>query len=125
MVRDVVYRYRGKEYRLMFNLYAVEEIEDLYGGVRQAMQELQGGKQFTALRNLFRILANAALIADDQEPTITGKEILKADLREMTELSDAVRLCFLLGRKTETEAGEAGSDERRELYDDEEDEKNG
>ena len=38
---------------------------------------------------------------------------------------DAVKACFALGRKTETEAGEAGSDEKRELFEDEEDEKNG
>lgn len=125
MIRDVIYRYRGTEYRLLFNLYAVEQIEDAFGSMRQAMEQLQTGKQFQALRILFRILANGARIEADEEPTVTGKEILKANFEEMKDLSDAIRLCLTLGKKTETEAGEAGSDERRELYDDEEDEKNG
>lgn len=125
MKRFVTYQYRGKEFRLLFNLYALEQIEEEWGSVPKAMDELRGGKQFTTLRKLFRFLGNGALIEQDQEPSLTGDEILKADLREMARLSDAIRSCFQAGKRTETEAGEAASDERRELFEDEEDEKNG
>lgn len=125
MKRFVTYQYRGTDYRMIFNLYAMEQIEDEFGSMKTALGELEGGKQFKALRKMFRFLGNGALVEQDQEPTLTGDEILKADLKEMARLSDAVKACFALGRKTETEAGEAGSDEKRELFEDEEDEKNG
>ena len=121
----VTYRFRGTDYPLLFDLYAMEMIEDEFGSMKAAMLELTGGKQFKALRKLFRILANAAREAEDLPEDVTGNEVRRAGAEEMRELSDAIQQCFKAGKKTETEAGQEGSDERRELFEDEEDRKNG
>jgi len=125
MDRSVIYHFRGKDYKLLFNLYAMEQIEEEFGSIRNAIQELAKGKQFRSLRKIFKFMANGALIEEDREPTVTGDEVIKANIREMAELSDAVQAAFQSGKATETEAGQAGSDEKKELFDDEDDEKNG
>lgn len=121
----IIYNYRGKEYPLMMDLYALEQIEDEFGGMRELRSEMTKGKQFHCARSLFRILGNAALEDQDLPETLTGKEIRRATLAEITELMSVILRLLDIAGITETGAGEAASDEKKELFEDEEDEKNG
>lgn len=118
-------KYRGVTYELLFNLYAVEQIEDEFGGMTAMFEQLRGGKQYQTIRKLFRILGNAALEIRGLPEILTGDEIRHADQREIGEISKAIQAAFADGRKTETSGGNEADDERRDLYEDETDEKNG
>ena len=45
-------RINGQLYRLRFDLWALEQIEEEFGGVREAFQQLRGAKMSTAVRKL-------------------------------------------------------------------------
>ena len=117
--------YRGETYELLLNLYAVEQIEDEFGGMNAMLQELRGGKQYQTLRRLFRILGNAARECRGLPEDLTGDEIRHADQREVAEISRAIMDAFADGKRSETTDGNEADDERRDLYEDEEDAKNG
>lgn len=125
MNKPVIFKYRGKEYPMILDLYALEQIEEELGGMKAVQDNLRGGKQFQTLRKLFKIFANAGLEAEDKEETVTGDEIKRASLEEMVQFSETVQEIIYGSRKTETNDGEVASDDRQDLYEDEEDAKNG
>ena len=55
---------KGKEYPLRFDMYAMEQIEEEFGGIRPMFESMRGseGTQGVAktLRIVFRVLANSA-----------------------------------------------------------------
>ena len=118
------FNYRGKVYPLMMDLYALEQIEEEFGGMRQVQEAITKGKQFQTMKALFRILGNAALEDMDQPETLTGDEIKRATLEELAMLTAIVFQLIDISGKTQTGDGEVASDERKELYQDEYDEKN-
>lgn len=124
MISRAVFDFRGESYPLMMDLYALEKIEEEFGGMRAVREEMVGGKQFTTIGKLFRILGNAALEADEQPETLTGKEIRRATLEEVGRLMGLILRLIDMGNQTTTNAGEAASDERKEIYQDEDDLKN-
>lgn len=125
MNKPVIFKYRGKEYPMILDLYALEQIEEELGGMKAVQENLRGGKQFQTLRKLFKIFANAGLEAEDKEETVTGDEIKRASLEEMVQFSETVQEIIYGSRKTETNDGEVASDGKVDLYEDEEDVKNG
>lgn len=124
MNKYVIVEFQGQGYELLFNLYAMEQIEDEWGSMRAMAQELDSGKQYQSLRKLFRILGNAARESRDLPESLTGKEIRRASPDEITRIRDGILEAISLGKRTETQEGEEASDEHRDLYQDENDEKN-
>ena len=51
----------GKVYGLRFDLYAMEQIEEEFGSVKNVFDAFKNGKQLKTTRLLFRILANSYL----------------------------------------------------------------
>lgn len=122
--KPIIFKYRGKEFPMILDLYALEKIEEELGGMTEVQKCLRSGKQFITIRKLFRIFANAGLEWMDQEETVTGDEIKRATVDEMKELADVIRMIITAGEYSETKAGEVAGDEKVDLYHDEEDEKN-
>lgn len=118
-------RIEGRVYELRFDMYAMEQVEDEFGGVRQLFQELGSGKQVKALRSIFRIMGNSARAYRGDEENVTGKEIMRLTVWEMQELSKAIQAEIRASMKKETADGNEADDEVHDLYEDEEDEKNG
>ena len=116
--KPIIFRYRGKEFPMILDLYALEKIEEELGGMTEVQKCLRSGKQFITIRKLFRIFANAGLEWMDQD------EIKRATVDEMKELADVIRAIITAGEYSETKAGEVAGDEKVDLYHDEEDEKN-
>lgn len=127
MIKPINFNFRGTDYPMILDLYALEQIEEELGGMSAMQEKLRGGKEmFSTLRKLFKIFANAGLEAEDREETVTGKEIRRASLEEMVQFSEVVQQLIYGAKKTETSAGQIASDEHQEIYqDDEDDEKNG
>lgn len=124
MTRYVTIDYRGTEYELLFDLYAMEMIEDEFGSMPAMAKEMDSGKSYKSLKKLFKILVNAAYESRDSKKTVTGDEIRRATPEEIIQVRDAVLEALRQGKKTETNDGEEASDEHRDLYQDEDDEKN-
>ena len=107
----------GKEYGLRFDLYAMEQIEEEFGGVKAVFDTLSEGKrQIKTTRALFRVLANSYLSYNGQEETVTGNEIKHAGIDMIREVSEAVQRAITEGSKSETTGGNEADDEVHDMY---------
>lgn len=104
-----------QEYGLRMDMYAMEMIEDEFGG----MDELFKGMEKTSakmVRKLFRILANAALAYEGKPETVTGDEMKQLRLSALNGISVAIRAAIDEGMKAETVGGEKADDEVYDVY---------
>ena len=116
----------GTTYRLLFDLYAFEQIEEEYGGWREAMKALNGGKMIQNARKLFAILANAHRDANDMPTNVTGEEIPKhATIGLAVQISNAIKAAIFQGRYAETADGGPASDKKKNPIEAEYEAKNG
>jgi hypothetical protein len=106
----------GREYRLRFDLYAMEQIEEEFGSVKNVFDTMQNGKQVKATKTLFRILANSALSYAGEKESVTGDEIKHADMDMIREISEAVKQAVNEGHKSETTHGGEADDEVHDIY---------
>lgn len=114
----------GKEYGLRMDMYAMEQIEDEFGGIKQMFEKVQNGGARSVI-SLFRILANSALAYEGKEETVTGKELLRLKVGAMNGIGKAVRAAIEEGMKSETTGGSEADDEVFDVYLQEIEEKNG
>ena len=106
----------GKDYVLRFDLYAMEQIEEEFGSVKDAFDALRNGKQIKATRTLFKMLANSYLSYNGEDETVTGDEIKHAGLGEIRTISEAVRQAIEDGSKSETTGGGAADDDIHDIF---------
>lgn len=107
----------GKEYGLRFDLYAMEQIEEVYGGVKTAFDTLREGKhQIKTTRTLFKIMANSYLSFNGKEETVTGDEIKHADMDMIKDVSEAVQKAIAEGSKSEATGGNEADDEVHDIF---------
>jgi len=107
---------KGKKYPLRFDMYAMEQIEAEFGGLRPMFEALGGGEGASivkALRSVFRILANSARNEMDLPENVTGEEIRHSSVKAVT---DAVRAAIEEGMKSETTGGNEADDEIHDEY---------
>ena len=111
----------GRTYRLRFDLQALEQIEEEFGGLKEAFQALRGGGMVKAVRKLFRILANSQRDYEDLPRDVTEDAIGKhTGMGKMVEISAAIQAAVEKGMESETNGGEADDTEQdalAELYD--------
>ena len=114
----------GVKYKLRFDLYALEQVEEEFGGMREAFAKLSGGAGMVkAIRTLFKITANSQRSVDGMPESVTGEEIGKHErMSKLTEISEAIRAAIEEGMKAETVDGEA-DDEVHDGYAEEYNEK--
>lgn len=118
-------RIEGRVYELKFDLYALEQVQEEYDGLQDLFEQLAGRKQVKALKAIFRIMANAARADRGDPETVTGNEILRLTIAEMKKLTQDIQTEIRRSMKKETADGNEADDEVHDLYQDEEDEKNG
>lgn len=118
-------RINGQLYRLRFDLWALEQIEEEFGGVREAFQQLRSAKMSTAVRKLFRILANCQRNLDGMPEDVTEDVISRhTSMAKLAEISGAIQAAVEKGMESETNGGEA-DDEVHDALAEEYDQKNG
>lgn len=105
----------GREYGLRMDLYAMEGIEEEFGGMKEMFEEVQKGSG-KSIRKLFKILANAHLAAEGQEETVTGDEIKHLRVAAVAGIGKAVRAAVEEGMRSETTNGEEADDEVYDVY---------
>ena len=111
-----IIKVKGKEYGLRFDLYAMEQIEETFGSVKNAFDALREGKQLKTTRQLFKILANSYLSYHGQEETVTGDEIKHEGMDIVVQISEAVKDAIAEGSKSETTGGNEADDEKHDVY---------
>lgn len=117
-------RINGQLYRLRFDLWALEQIEEEFGGVREAFAQLRGQKMSSAVRKLFRILANCQRNLDGMPEDVTEDVIGRhCSMSKLAEISAAIQAAVEKGMESETNDGEA-DDEVHDALAEEYDQKN-
>ena len=76
----------GREYFLRFDLMAMEAIEEEFGGVEDLFEAMRGKRKVRVLRSIFRIMANSGASFQGQDENITGQEIMRMTMTEMSLL---------------------------------------
>ena len=111
------------EYGLRMDMYAMEMIEDEFGSMKDMFDKIQSGSS-KAIRQLFRILANAALSYECKEETVTGDELKTLRVSAIAGVGNAIRAAVEEGMKSETTDGAEADDEVFDVYLSEIEEKN-
>lgn len=120
-------RINGQLFRFRFDLWAMEQIEEEFGGMREAFQAMSGGKGMVqAVRKIFRILANCQRNFDGAPENVTGEEITKhTTMKKIQEISSAIEAAIRISMESETADGGEASDRKENPLDREYNEKNG
>ena len=103
------------EYGLRMDMYAMEMIEEEFGGLKEMFEKVQAGGGKT-VRSIFRILANAHLAYLGKDETVTGDEIKHLRVAAMAGIGNAIRAAVEEGMKSETTDGEEADDEVFDVY---------
>jgi len=110
---------RGKKYELRFDLWALEQIEEEFGGIKKMYENLGGGDSASLVRALgtvFRILANSARDYAGLEPNVTGDEVRHEPVGKITA---AIHAAINEGMHAETANGNEADDDIHDEYLDE------
>ena len=120
-------RINGQLYRLRFDLYAFEQVEEAFGGYREAFNAMSGGgKILPTVKKLFSILANSQRNMDGQPEDVTGEEITKHEpVAKLIEISTAIKAAMVQGMVAETADGGPASDVKKNPIKEEYEAKNG
>ena len=114
-------RINGQLYRLRFDLWALEQIEQEFGGVREAFGKLLGPDMHAVVRKLFAITANCQRDYDGMPADITPEIIGRhTSIAKLTEISAAIQAAVEKGMESETDGGPADDqpqDALAEAYD--------
>jgi len=122
-------RINGQLYRLRFDMYAFEQVEEQFGGIREAfgaMSPAGGGKILPVVKKLFAILANSQRNMDGLPEDVTGDEITKHEsVSKLLEISNAIKAAMAQGMAAETADGGPASDKKKNPIKEEYEAKNG
>lgn len=119
-----VIRIKGIEYPLRYDLDAMEKIEEKFGSTKDAMAVIRS-RSVKATKQMFVILANSARGYAGEAEDITEEVLAHESLRKLNELSQAFARALEEGMESETSDGGPADDEVHDIFEDEEDIKNG
>lgn len=107
----------GVAYDLRFDLYAMEQIEDEFGSLKEAFDLFRAGKkQARMVRKLFQIMANSALSYAGKPETVTDDVLRHLPIGRINEIAEAVNAAIADGMKTEMSGGGEADDEVHDAY---------
>lgn len=107
---------KGTKYELLFDMWALEQIEKEFGGVKKMYESLRGGdgaSLATAISTVFRILANSARDEAGLTANVTGEEVRHVSVGKLTK---AVHEAIEEGMKSETTGGNEADDTVHDEY---------
>lgn len=119
-------RINGQLYRLRFDLYAFEQVEEQFGSIREAYSAMSGSKILPAIKKMFAILANSQRNMDGLQEDVTGEEITKHEsISKLMEIGTAIKAAMVQGMYSETADGGPASDVKKNPIKEEHEAKNG
>lgn len=100
------YKLNGKTYNLRLDMGVLEQMEEEYGGMREAFEMMGKGKgRIKAIRKVFSWMVNAANAYYGIDERVTGDELKHADMAEFAELSNAIQAAAMESTHAETNRG--------------------
>ena len=121
-------RLNGQMYRLRFDMYAFEQVEEQFGGMRQAFTAMSGNgvSILKTVKKLFAILANSQRNLDGMPEDVTGDEIGKHEsLGTLMQIVKVIKAAMTQGMISETADGGPASDKKKNPIEAEHEAKNG
>lgn len=107
----------GQKYGLAMSLYAMEQIENEFGDLKEAMGKFRGkGSSVSMVKKMFRIMGNAALHIQKKPETITGEELDNLGLAGLNKVAQALRQVMDESLHAETVNGGLADDEAVDVY---------
>lgn len=107
----------GRTFDLVMSIYAMGQIEDEFGDLKQALEKLRkGSRDIKIIRSMFRILANAGQHKAKQPEDVTGDEINDMNLAGLEKLSLTMRAAMDEAMKAETVDGGLADDSKADVY---------
>lgn len=107
----------GKDYELRFDLYAMEQLEEAFGSLKEMFAALTSGKNSVkTVSLLFKVMANSALSFDGKEETVTGNEIKHMHVSDLKSIMECVKAAMQEGMKAETMDGNEADDSVHDGY---------
>ena len=111
---------KGKEYELVFNLYALEQIRDKIGNPGDVMPRLQDADNmdYKLLRQMFVILANTAREARDLPEDVTDKPLKRMHIEDFQRSMLWAKIVIEVsnGWKSETIGGNEADNEKHDVW---------
>ena len=107
---------KEKVYPLRFDMYAMEQVEEEFGGIRPMFESMRGGEGkgvAKTLQIMFRILANSDRNELDLPENVTGEEVRHCSVQMV---SDAIGAAINEGMRSETTGGNEADDEVHDEY---------
>ena len=107
---------KGKKYPLKFDMFAMEQIEEEFGGVKgmyEAMRGENGVSVAKTMKTIFRILANSARNEMDLPENVTGDEVTHCNVHAR---SDAIAATITEAMHSETTGGNEADDDVHDEY---------
>jgi len=106
---------KGTKYELRFDMWALEQIEEEFGGVKKMYESLsgQGASLVKSMSVVFKILANSARDYAGLAPNVTGEEVRHTSVGKLTA---AVHAAINEGMKAETSGGNEADDSVHDEY---------
>lgn len=109
----------GKEYALAMTIYAMGQIEDQYGDLKTAMSKFRGNNNIRMVKDMFRILGNAAKHKAKEPEDITGDELDNCGAMQLNDIVNAMRAAMAESVRAETVDGGPADDEDHDVYEEE------
>jgi len=106
----------GTKYDLLFDMWALEQIEQEFGGIKKMFASLQGAEGTSLSKTVsvvFRILANSARDAAGLAPIVTGDEVKHTPVGKVVAI---VKQAIEEGSKAETSGGNEADDKIHDEY---------
>jgi len=112
MIKNKAININGTDYYLRFDMYAMELLEDSFGSIQKAFDNMREGKQsIKTISALFVAMANSYRSMHDQPEDVTASVIRRLSPGRVKELQEIIMQAIADGMKTESDEREAGDDE--------------
>lgn len=106
----------GRKYTLRMDINAMEQIENEFGDLKEALRSFRRDKKVATVRAMFRILANSGQKRNGQPQDVTGEEIGGCNLADLSALSEALSQTMAEAMKAETVGGNEADDTVHDEY---------
>lgn len=106
----------GRKYTLRMDINAMEQIENEFGDLKEALRSFRQDKKVSTVRAMFRILANSGQKRNGQPQDVTGEEIGACNLADLSALSEALNQTMEEAMKAETVGGNEADDTVHDEY---------
>ena len=103
-------------YPLRFDLDAMEQIEERFGGTREMLEAIRGSRGTKTVKEVFVILANNYREWAGLTPDVEASALRHAPLGVLRQIGDAIREAMEEGMKAETANGGPADDEVHDAY---------